>query len=175
MKKIRNGNGAKPTAWFEDRSITPPVAPPSARELPDAERGDLFFHNGPTEAKFWILHKSEDHLVWKNISLGYTRKDGRKLSITEGRGEPSWVGDEWFDKRAHRMSRNSISASASPLTYRSTPSTKKTPARRSAKERSTDKTSIKNAPGILSDGDEEAQETSVQGGDSSFHASSSSE
>lgn len=167
-KKIRDGKDAKPTAWYEDRSPQALQAPPPAYELPGAERGDIFFHNASAESKFWILRQRDDQLVWESIPLGYRRSDGRRLSLTKTRGEPSWICDAWYKKR---------SAGSKPETASAVPSASRTRAAKKdpSPKREGRKTSLAEAEAPSTE-EEEAQETSCESdGAESYVASSSSE
>ena len=170
-KAIRSHKDLMPTSWFEDRSAQPLEAPPPLSELPEVEPGDLFYYNGPTdgpadgpiEKRFWILRKRRDgELEWRGICLGYKRKDGRRLALTEQRKEPSWIMTSWYNKRTHSMPPSSTPLSARAISPAVTPG----PSAKTTEESSEDEAQTSE------DGFEEDSSAEVEANDSSSYHSS---
>ncbi|KAI0827480.1 hypothetical protein BC628DRAFT_1418573 [Trametes gibbosa] len=83
------------TAWFGSEGTAPITAPPPMGNQHDVRSGDLFCHKTPEVCQLWVWTSG----TWRPVNLGYQRPDGRCLSLTKKKKEPSWVGSEWCAKR----------------------------------------------------------------------------
>lgn len=69
------------------------------RNQHDVRIGDVFYHKTPTSVQLWLQKGGEDGHAWQAVLVGHRRLDGRYLSLTEKKLEPSWVCSEWCSKR----------------------------------------------------------------------------
>ncbi|KAI0083221.1 hypothetical protein BDY19DRAFT_998747 [Irpex rosettiformis] len=97
-------HSTKRAAWFESSSGTLIAHPPDFSSRGDVELEDVFIHKVKDTYQLWIWEKdSTGQVVWKRVWLGYPRpSDGRKLTVTPTRKEPSWVSEQWASKTAKR-------------------------------------------------------------------------
>ncbi|OSD03009.1 hypothetical protein PYCCODRAFT_1467317 [Trametes coccinea BRFM310] len=96
------------TTWFEISGVDPIQYPPDFVAQPVLEPGDLFYYRHPTIAsrsQLWILvanAQGEPH--WKAAHVGIRReKDGRRLTLSPKKKNPSWVAVKWYQRRLHEQ------------------------------------------------------------------------
>ena len=79
----------------------PLSAPPILHPSCGLQRGDLFFYEHPGSKQFWLREQGEPdgEDIWTSVDIGHIRGDGRKLTVTDKRERPSWVGGDWGSKR----------------------------------------------------------------------------
>ncbi|KAI0364052.1 hypothetical protein BV20DRAFT_983397 [Pilatotrama ljubarskyi] len=87
------------TAWFSSEGERPITYPPLMRNQHEVRLGDVFCHKTPEASQLWVWEATERGSCWREARVGYERPDGRRLSITDKKREPSWVGPEWCSKR----------------------------------------------------------------------------
>lgn len=94
----------KRAAWFESQSAILIAHPPDFSSRSDIELEDVFINRVQETYQLWIWEKDNTgKAVWKRIWLGYARpSDGRKLTVTPVRKEPSWVSEQWASKTAKK-------------------------------------------------------------------------
>ncbi|KAI0808085.1 hypothetical protein C8Q74DRAFT_1363513 [Fomes fomentarius] len=90
------------THWFETRGTSAIQHPPDFVQ-DELTLGDLFYHWQITHSKksqlwFWIDDQGTGP-YWKPVNIGYQRKDGRRLTLSEKRKTPSWVRSEYYVRR----------------------------------------------------------------------------
>lgn len=90
------------THWFETRGTSAIQHPPDFVQ-DELTLGDLFYHRQITHSKksqlwFWIDDQGTGP-YWKPVNIGYQRKDGRRLTLSEKRKTPSWVRSEYYVRR----------------------------------------------------------------------------
>lgn len=68
------------------------------RNQHDVRVGDIFYHKTADSIQLWIWESDEGGLSWRAVRMGHPRSDGRHLSVTEKKLEPSWVCSEWCSK-----------------------------------------------------------------------------
>ncbi|KAL7284233.1 hypothetical protein ACG7TL_001515 [Trametes sanguinea] len=99
------GEGAETstsTSWYEAEEVGEDLigAPPDLTGESDLEQGDLFYHRTPTDYQLWMWTTAEDgRLFWQSVYDGFARHDGRRLTLTKAQKLPSWVSNEWFNRR----------------------------------------------------------------------------
>ncbi|KAH9854809.1 hypothetical protein C2E23DRAFT_883373 [Lenzites betulinus] len=102
LKPLHYTRQTKPhTAWFASESDDPIACPPTMDNQYDVRVGDVFCHKTPEMSQLWLW--VSDGSGWSAVRIGHVRADGRCLSITDVKGEPSWVGSDWFGKRLTAM------------------------------------------------------------------------
>ncbi|KAI9059818.1 hypothetical protein FKP32DRAFT_1679510 [Trametes sanguinea] len=91
---LENGEPAW-TAWFKSESSSEISAPPDFSTSPLVRTGDVFLHCTPNNTyQLWVWECGPQKAVgprWVSVPLGHRRWDGRKLTVTSRRREPSWV------------------------------------------------------------------------------------
>ncbi len=92
------------TYWFEIEGEQPIEAPPDISSQGDLQPGDLFYYRNIVNGKrsqiwIWIADEIMMEHIWKPVKIGYQRTDGRRLTLTEKRKNPSWIGEKWFVRR----------------------------------------------------------------------------
>lgn len=79
--------------------------PPNLTKYPDLTVGDIYCNIVLAEGQspmpqVWIWTPAVDGTgYWKRASPGDVREDGRRLTITPRRLQPSWVKPDWGVKR----------------------------------------------------------------------------
>ncbi|TFK92432.1 hypothetical protein K466DRAFT_595194 [Polyporus arcularius HHB13444] len=90
------------TAWFQTKGASPIPQPPHFVEE-KRYLGDLFYHRHPVDpdrSQLWIWLASPGLPPrWKPVDVGYRREDGRYLSKTPKRKDPSWIRRDYFERR----------------------------------------------------------------------------
>ncbi|KAH9856331.1 hypothetical protein C2E23DRAFT_882408 [Lenzites betulinus] len=82
------------TGWFRSEANAEVAAPPAPSAFSDGlHRGDVYYHCTPNGHQLWLLvgAATTGALRWHPVTVGYRREDGRKLSLTKGNRDPSWV------------------------------------------------------------------------------------
>lgn len=99
---IRRSN--KHASWFESSSRTAIAYPPDFSIRKDVELEDVFIHWANDAYQLWVWEEDrEGNAVWKRVWLGYARpSDGRQLSVTPARKQPSWISEQWSLKTAKK-------------------------------------------------------------------------
>ncbi|KAJ8457605.1 hypothetical protein ONZ51_g11427 [Trametes cubensis] len=87
------------TAWFGSEGMYKISYPPTLRNQHDVRVGDVFRHKTPNSIQLWLRETTEGGARWRAVRIGLRRSDGRYLSVTEKKYEPSWVCSEWCNKR----------------------------------------------------------------------------
>ncbi|TFK78754.1 hypothetical protein K466DRAFT_606689 [Polyporus arcularius HHB13444] len=89
------------TAWFQtngDRRISYPPHFVEERRFV----GDLFYHRRTDDQKksqLWLWVESDVGHRWMSVKIGYRRADGKYLSYTETKKNPSWIDRVYFVRR----------------------------------------------------------------------------
>ena len=94
----------KRASWFESSSGTLLAHPPDFSSRKDVQSDDIFIHKGKDTYQMWIWEKANGGPAdWKRVWIGYIRpSDGKALSVTPTRKEPSWVSEKWGLKTAKK-------------------------------------------------------------------------
>ncbi|KAI0742324.1 hypothetical protein C8Q80DRAFT_1273016 [Daedaleopsis nitida] len=91
------------THFWESFSLIPLRQPPDLSSHPDLVFGDVYCNivkgNVPTVQLWHWTREAGSDGVWQKVKEGYQREDGRQLSITPTRHQPSWVSQEWYRKQ----------------------------------------------------------------------------
>lgn len=91
------------TFWFESEGDRPIESPPDLTAQGDLHVGDLFYHRNtirPKCSQLWIwIEDTAMGFTWKPVKIGHRHSDGRRLTLTEKRKNPSWIGEKWFVRR----------------------------------------------------------------------------
>ncbi|KAI0702556.1 hypothetical protein C8Q76DRAFT_789324 [Earliella scabrosa] len=92
------------TPFWESFSAEPILNPPDLTSYPDLKVGDLYSNvvlDLPTvTVQLWTWSVSADGKgYWKKTREGAVRDDGRRLTITPTRHQPSWVSPGWGIKQ----------------------------------------------------------------------------
>lgn len=96
------------TWWFETESDEALSTPPDLSARTDIQAWDIFYHKYPGRFQLWVLvTDSSNSLRWKLVNLGYARTDGKRLTLTEQRKQPSWVSESWYVKSLKKKERKS--------------------------------------------------------------------
>ncbi|KAJ3554673.1 hypothetical protein NM688_g2987 [Phlebia brevispora] len=92
---------SRDASWFQVSTKKALSSPPI---LSSAEPGDIFLNRLPNDShRFWIWSAGEgNELVWKSVPLWYKREDGKYLSLSKSRRNPSWVGEVWGKRMMKR-------------------------------------------------------------------------
>lgn len=83
----------KGTTWFQLKTIEPMRAPPvDLSACPDLREGDLFY-NRVQDGRYalWLWEGKGGKAIWKPVLPQYKRQDGKILTLTQKRKNPSWV------------------------------------------------------------------------------------
>ncbi|KAI9069064.1 hypothetical protein FKP32DRAFT_1560438 [Trametes sanguinea] len=95
--------GAIETPYFELQGTREIVNPPPFVSDDDVQLGDVFYYRRLEDSErfqMWIW--SLDPITgtyWKRVRIGYKREDGRRLTLTEKKRIPSWIGQRWYFRR----------------------------------------------------------------------------
>lgn len=76
------------------------LTPPDFSHHPDVQIGDLFCHRlseALTDVQLWVWKGAEEQ--WESVWIGYRRADGQVLIVSPKKREPSWVGEDWAQKK----------------------------------------------------------------------------
>ncbi|KAI9063128.1 hypothetical protein FKP32DRAFT_1603683 [Trametes sanguinea] len=78
------------TYWFKTMSDSTILAPPHP---PVVRIGDVYCHASASSHQLWIwtADATTDIPYWQPVSVGHQRKDGRKLKLTKGNNNPTWL------------------------------------------------------------------------------------
>ncbi|RPD67252.1 hypothetical protein L226DRAFT_565988 [Lentinus tigrinus ALCF2SS1-7] len=79
------------TYWFQSQSEATIGAPPDFSGVQNVRVGDVYIHKMPIRCQLWLWAVADGVNYWHPVSEGYRRADGRKLQITKGLKEPSWI------------------------------------------------------------------------------------
>lgn len=87
--------------YFQTQSTKALAHPPDLSRRRDLEEEDLFIHKyggDDDDPQFWIWINEEGRgLQWKRVYVGYRRpSDGRHLTLTPKRRDPSWLETSWY-------------------------------------------------------------------------------
>ncbi|KAI0364516.1 hypothetical protein BV20DRAFT_1039370 [Pilatotrama ljubarskyi] len=96
-------HGALKTPFFETEGTQPIPSPPPFVGQEDVQVGDIFYYRNTENWKhsqlwIWCVDPAQG-AHWKRVKVGYRREDGRRLTLTEKRRIPSWVGEHWYTRR----------------------------------------------------------------------------
>ncbi|KAI0363521.1 hypothetical protein BV20DRAFT_1057962 [Pilatotrama ljubarskyi] len=91
------------TPFFETEGTQPIPSPPPFVGQEDVQVGDIFYYRNTEDWKqsqmwIWCVDPAQG-AHWKRVKVGYRREDGRRLTLTEKRRIPSWVGEHWYTRR----------------------------------------------------------------------------
>ncbi|KAJ2992382.1 hypothetical protein NUW54_g7948 [Trametes sanguinea] len=95
------------TTWFEISGVNAIEYPPDFTPADDIELEDLFYYRHPTNeamhSRLWIwVADKEGRPYWKDAPIGTTRgRDGRRLTLTEKKKNPSWVIPKLYLRKLH--------------------------------------------------------------------------
>ncbi|OJT15387.1 hypothetical protein TRAPUB_8054 [Trametes pubescens] len=89
------------TFWYRSEGRSPLAAPPLFQNQHEVQHGDVFWHKAADRYQMWMWDNDEAGGSWRSVPIGQEREDGRFLSLTESRLEPSWVAASWFGKRVN--------------------------------------------------------------------------
>ncbi|KAI0694472.1 hypothetical protein C8T65DRAFT_744351 [Cerioporus squamosus] len=91
------------TYFWESFTTVPLRQPPTLTMYPDLTVGDLYCNHVKGEVKatqLWIWTMGSDGAgYWKRAREGDVREDGRRLTLTPKRKQPSWVSPSWGVKQ----------------------------------------------------------------------------
>ncbi|RDX47413.1 hypothetical protein OH76DRAFT_1484767 [Lentinus brumalis] len=91
------------TYFWESFTTTPLRQPPTLTMYPDLTVGDVYCNHVKGEVKatqLWIWTMGSDgSAYWKRAREGDVREDGRRLTVTPKRKQPSWVSKNWGVKQ----------------------------------------------------------------------------
>ncbi|KAI0744911.1 hypothetical protein C8Q76DRAFT_789378 [Earliella scabrosa] len=91
------------TYFWESFTAVPLQAPPDLSSYPDLTVGDLYCNHARGDSptmQLWIWSVAADGSgYWKKAREGDVREDGRRLTITPKRQQPSWVSADWGIKQ----------------------------------------------------------------------------
>ncbi|KAJ8463966.1 hypothetical protein ONZ51_g9904 [Trametes cubensis] len=87
------------TAWFGSKGTQKISQPPIMCNQHEVRVGDVFRHLAPDAVQLWLWEAAQGEARWRRVHCGFQREDGRYLSVTEKKKEPSWVCSEWCYKR----------------------------------------------------------------------------
>ena len=91
------------TYFWESFTAIPLGQPPDLAAYNDLAIGDIYCNivRGDIEAvQLWIWTMGSDGTgYWKRAREGDVREDGRRLTITPKRQQPSWVSPTWGVKQ----------------------------------------------------------------------------
>ena len=74
------------------------AAPPSKlSEHPDLKDGDVYMHRTPRDSQLWMWEA--ERKAWTEIDEYYKRSDGRYITFTDKRRDPSWVSASWATRK----------------------------------------------------------------------------
>ncbi|RPD57153.1 hypothetical protein L227DRAFT_614019 [Lentinus tigrinus ALCF2SS1-6] len=79
------------TYWFQSKSEDTIGAPPDFSRVQNVRLGDVYIHKMPNRYQLWLWSLADGVHYWHPVREGYRRMDGRKLQVTKGMREPSWV------------------------------------------------------------------------------------
>ncbi|KAF7798360.1 hypothetical protein EIP86_009581 [Pleurotus ostreatoroseus] len=97
-------SASKSATWFEASSGKRMRHPPDLSSRSDLEIGDVFYNrldDGNSQFWLWTYH-ANGTTIWKPIPLNYEREDGKRLTLTPTRQQPSWVTEKWA--KTHQLS-----------------------------------------------------------------------
>ncbi|RPD60322.1 hypothetical protein L226DRAFT_577049 [Lentinus tigrinus ALCF2SS1-7] len=91
------------TYFWESFTAVPLCQPPDLTAHPDLTAGDLYSNIVRGESKsvqlwMWTVD-AEGAGAWKRVREGDVREDGRRLTVTPKRQQPSWVSPNWGVKQ----------------------------------------------------------------------------
>ncbi|CDO77463.1 hypothetical protein BN946_scf184881.g6 [Trametes cinnabarina] len=89
------------TTWYEAEEIGEGLieTPPDLTAEMAPQEGDLFYHWTALDYQLWLWTKAADgNLFWKPVQDGFTRQDGRRLTLTKVMKMPTWVSAEWYGR-----------------------------------------------------------------------------
>ncbi len=86
--------------WAGSEGRGPIAAPPIFQNENDIRLGDVYHHQVPDDFQLWLRVLGEEGPYWLSVPAGYIREsDGRYLSVTQQKLEPSWITSiEWCNK-----------------------------------------------------------------------------
>ncbi|RPD81760.1 hypothetical protein L226DRAFT_564425 [Lentinus tigrinus ALCF2SS1-7] len=85
--------------WAGSEGPEPINAPPIFENENDIRIGDVYRHLIPDDCQLWLRVLGDDGPFWLSVPAGYEREDGRFLSLTQQKQEPSWItSSEWCNK-----------------------------------------------------------------------------
>lgn len=90
--------------FFEIEGTNPVDSPPDFTPDEDVQLGDVFYYRykgNSAKSRLWIWRFDAVQGVrnWKRVKIGQRREDGRRLTLSESRKNPSWVSKAWFARR----------------------------------------------------------------------------
>ncbi|KAI0713508.1 hypothetical protein C8Q76DRAFT_693409 [Earliella scabrosa] len=91
------------THFWESFTAIPLPEPPNLSSYPDLTVGDLYCNHvrgAAPSIQLWLWSVAVDGTgYWKKAREGDVREDGRRLTITPKRQQPSWVSADWGIKQ----------------------------------------------------------------------------
>ncbi|KAI9057364.1 hypothetical protein FKP32DRAFT_1681507 [Trametes sanguinea] len=96
------------TYWWQSYSRTPLSEPAELGVQKELALGDVYSNIvvGIDEPQLWVCDDIVDgRPKWDSIAAGDTRKDGRRLIVTEKKKQPSWVSATWGVKQMLQQQR----------------------------------------------------------------------
>ncbi|OSC96418.1 hypothetical protein PYCCODRAFT_1472634 [Trametes coccinea BRFM310] len=96
-------SGTLETPYFEIEGSQPIASPPPFTGEEDVQIGDIFYYRNTEDSRrsqmwIWQLDPTQG-AYWKRVHVGYKREDGRRLTLTEKKRIPSWIGEKWYMRR----------------------------------------------------------------------------
>ncbi|EIW65133.1 uncharacterized protein TRAVEDRAFT_42517 [Trametes versicolor FP-101664 SS1] len=90
--------------FFEIEGTNPVDSPPDFTPDEDVQLGDVFYYRykgNSAKSRLWIwcFDTVQGVRNWKRVKIGQRREDGRRLTLSESRKNPSWVSKAWFARR----------------------------------------------------------------------------
>ncbi|KAJ2987044.1 hypothetical protein NUW54_g9547 [Trametes sanguinea] len=101
-------SGTLETPYFEIEGSQPIASPPPFTGEEDVQIGDIFYYRNTEDSRrsqmwIWQLDPTQG-AYWKRVHVGYKREDGRRLTLTEKKRIPSWIGEKWYMRRGVQTS-----------------------------------------------------------------------
>lgn len=90
------------TYFWESFTAVPLHHPPDLSSYPTLTAGDIFCNHvrdGSRAVQLWIWTIGDGVGSWKRVREGDVREDGRRLTVTPKRQQPSWVSPTWGEKQ----------------------------------------------------------------------------
>ncbi|RDX40142.1 hypothetical protein OH76DRAFT_1490547 [Lentinus brumalis] len=91
------------TYFWESFTAVPLHHPPDLSSYPRLTAGDIFCNHvrdGSRAVQLWSWIIGDDGVgSWKRVREGDIREDGRRLTVTPKRQQPSWVSPNWGEKQ----------------------------------------------------------------------------
>ncbi len=105
IRDKKNTSTIEPDIWtyfWESFTAVPLLQPTNLTSHADLAIGDVYCNHvrGAAKPQLWIWTAGADgEGLWKRASEGDMREDGRRLTVTPKRKQPSWVLPGWAVKQ----------------------------------------------------------------------------